>query len=122
MKMIKNSTNFKNEKELQARTNKYFRNKWFFIYKISDSWLWYKPYDIIMRSEKWDYHIEQKVMNSTRCDVYKALRPHQRWNLWLIEKLWWNAIVMVFYKKEKSILIYRYNDLKTWIDFSDFSR
>ena len=101
---------FSKEKDMYTYFNKLFTEKQYFYYKLSDSSMWYKPYDAILRNKEYTYHIEYKFLKNTKEDVYKSLRPQQKYALNQIHKLWWKAIIIVYYNQEDDLVFYEYWD------------
>ena len=103
----------KNEKEYTADFFKVARNKWYWIYKIADVWFARKPFDTILRTDKWDYYIEFKVAPTLKTNIERLLKPHQIKNLTHINKLGWKTLVIVWYKKTLETAIYDITNLNT---------
>lgn len=99
---------FSKESDMYTYFKRLFDEKWYFYYKLSDSSMWYKPYDAIMRNNEYTYHIEYKFLKNKKTDVYKSLRPQQKYALNQISNLWWKAIVVVYYSEEDDLLFYEY--------------
>lgn len=110
-----------NEKAMQSYLSNFFKQKKWYYYKLPDTWFSYKPYDAFLATPSWDYHIEQKVLPKDWADIFKSLRPQQRGNLDLLSKLNRNALVIVWYKKEQYIKVYKYTDLNNWTLFEEYN-
>jgi DNA helicase IV len=97
----------------------FFKTNKFFYHKLSDSSMWYKPYDAIMTNKNWTYHIEYKLIKKIKEDVYKSLRPQQKFSLETISNFWWNSIVVVYHDDIDEIIVYEYwkRDNKLSLDF-----
>lgn len=115
--MLKSTNKFKNEKEFQSYFWKYCKENKRFYYKIPDVWHDMKPFDCFIRTNFETYFIELKVLNTKKCWVDNKLEPQQRWNLELIQSLWWISVVWVYYKKEDEIVFFNYNDYENWFWF-----
>ena len=103
--------NFKNEREYTSLFSKMSRDKGYWFYKIADVWFARKPFDSILRTDKWDYYIEFKVANTNKTSIERLLKPHQITNLTHISKLGGKALVIVWYKKDKATAIFDINNL-----------
>lgn len=101
----------KNEQDYTAKFFKVARDKWYWIYKIADVWFARKPFDSILRTDKWDYYIEFKVAPTPKTNTKRLLKPHQIKNLTHINKLGWKALVIVWYKKTLDTAIFNIKDL-----------
>lgn len=105
---IEKKYDFKKESDMYGWFKKLFDSLGFFYYKISDSSMGYKPYDAIMHNSDWTYHIEYKFLKKTSEDVYKSLRPQQKYALDQITRLWWKAVVVVYYADVNMLTVYDY--------------
>lgn len=100
-----------NEKDYTTKFFNKAKSLWYWIYKIADVWFARKPFDSILRTNKWDYYIEFKVAPTPKTNTERLLKPHQIKNLAHIKKLGWKAVVIVWYKKTLETAIYNIEDL-----------
>jgi hypothetical protein len=110
---MKKRYKFDKEKDMYGYFERLFFKKYkFFYYKLTDASQWTKPYDAIMGNHLWTRHIEYKILDNITDDVYKSLRPTQRYALDQLHNFWQNAVVIVYYRDIDDIVVYRYNNRK----------
>lgn len=90
---------------------KTLKDKWFYVDKISDGSIGTKVVDVYIRTNKWTYCCEIKVIEN---DIFQMsrLRPNQRNGLRLWMELWWEAIVVVYSKKQNKYKIIPFSVIK----------
>lgn len=110
---------YKLEKEFTTAFLKELKKKWYFIYKISDAWIWIKPFDCIIVSDKAWYYIEIKLIdndifyiNRLRDNQYTALK-----HIYTLDnnKLLLIPLVIVYSKKQNKYSIIPFNKI-IWMD------
>lgn len=109
-----NKKSFNLEKEFTSFFLKWLKSKWFFVYKISDSWIWLKPFDIIIHTPNWWYYWEIKIIEK---DIFQIsqLRENQYTSLKHITTLWWDAIVIVYSKEANKCKIIPFDKI-IWLN------
>lgn len=100
-----------NEKDYTTKFFNKAKKLWYWIYKIADVWFARKPFDSVLRTNRWDYYIEFKVAPTPKTNIERLLKPHQIKNLTHISKLGGKAIVIVWYKKTLETALYSIDDL-----------
>lgn len=90
---------------------KTLKDKGFYVDKISDGSIWTKKVDVYIRTNKSSYCCEIKVIDN---DIFQMsrLRPNQRNWLRLWMDLWWEAIVVVYSKKQNKYKIIPFSVIK----------
>ncbi len=101
---IKTRGPFLLEKSFTTHWLKLLKEEWFYTDKISDGSIWTKKVDCYIRTPKWDYCCEIKMIEANMFPLTR-IRPNQWKALRVYEENKWTSIVVVYSKKHNKYKI-----------------
>jgi len=113
MKELKVQINWPFQLESSFTTHwlKKLKEKWYYVDKVSDGWIWMKKVDSYIRTDKDSYCCEIKLIDK---DIFPLNRlRHNQWaSLRKWHELWWTAIVVVYSKTLNKYTIIPFDIIK----------
>ena len=104
-------TPFKNEAKFTAWFGKQIKDQWWFWHKISDASYEQKPFDWIATIDWITHCIEIKIWSEkSKTDIFKKLRPNQKFWLRRVKENGWSALVVYYNKLHNKYWVLEFND------------